>query len=151
MSRNTIEIEFADGSYTFALPLPRIHELEAKTSIGIGGLYSRMVKGVMEVGNKVFMDPAQADFHASDIIETIRQGLIGGGKGVVNEAEVQVTATVANRLIVNYVLTEPLYQHWSLAVAILGVCVKGYDPPKKAEPAEERAEETPETGASTTA
>jgi hypothetical protein len=46
-------------------------------------------------------DPAAAEFYAVDIIETLRQGLIGGGKGIVNGVEVKVTPVLANTLIKN--------------------------------------------------
>lgn len=143
---NTIDIQFADGEYTFALPAPRIDELQRKCGapgppVGIGAIFARVLKGCVVAGKEVLMVPSQAEFFATDLIETIRQGLIGGGRGVVNGEEIKVTDALANRLIENYVLAKPLSDSWSLAAAILGACVMGYDPPKKAGPAEERATE----------
>jgi hypothetical protein len=148
---NTIDLEFADGEYTFALPLPRIDELQHKTHIGIGGLYQRLLKGAVigETGQAAII-PHLGEFYALDIVETVRQGLIGGGKGVVNGAEVRVTPELANRLIENYVLTQPLASSWPKAVMILAACIVGYDPPKKDEPPLEGAAEEP-TVSSTTA
>ena len=45
MSNSTIELNFGDGAYTFALPLPQIAELQRKCDIGIGGLFGRVTKG----------------------------------------------------------------------------------------------------------
>jgi hypothetical protein len=54
-----------------------------------------------------------AEFYALDIIETIRHGLIGGGKGVVNGEEVKVTpAAIATKLVDTYVLGRPLKPNW---------------------------------------
>lgn len=155
MPSNTIDLEFADGEYTFALPLERIDELQIKCGIGIGGLYARVIKGFVRdpVTGQVMTAPGAAEFYALDLIETLRQGLIGGGKGIVNGAEVKVTPQVANQLLRNYVLDRPLNESWSMAAAILGACIIGYDPPKKDEPPVEGAtgETTTERDASTTA
>jgi hypothetical protein len=145
MTGNTIDLEFADGSYTFALPLAQINELQRKCDIGIGGLFGRVLKGCQRIGDDIVLAPGQAEFYALDIIETIRHGLIGGAKGVVNGEEVKVTPQVATRLVDTYVLGYPLNNSWSLAGAVLGAVIVGYDPPKKAEPAQERAAETTDT------
>lgn len=133
---STIDLEFADGKYTFALPVPQIQELQRKCEIGIGGLFSRLLKGcsnrLTEAGTiEVVQAPGYAEFHILDIVETIRHGLIGGGKGKVNDAEVKVSPQMANQLVQRYVLDQPLTGSWSLAVSILGACIMGYDPPKK--------------------
>lgn len=134
MPSNEIELEFADGQYVFALPLVQINELQRKTGIGIGGLYARTLKGVTRVGAETMLVPGAAEFYALDIIETIRHGLIGGGKGTVNGEEVKVTPIVANKLIDAYVLTQPLVSAWNVAISVLLACIMGYDPPKKASP-----------------
>ena len=131
MPRNTIELEFADGKYLFALPLPRIDELQRKTGVGIGALFARVLKGCAQVGDDIVQAPSHAEFHALDLIETIRQGLIGGGRGEVDGAEVKVTPVLAQRLIDNYVNCEPLAEAWAVAAAVLGAAVVGYDEPKK--------------------
>lgn len=147
MTGNTIELEFGDGSYTFALPISQINELQRKCGVGIGGLFARVLKGCVQIGDDIVLAPAQAEFYALDIIETMRHGLIGGGKGMVNDEEVKVTPMIATRLIDTYVMGRPLSESWSLAASVLGAVIVGYDPPKKDEPAEERAPETPTTKA----
>jgi hypothetical protein len=151
VSNTSIDLLFGDGSYTFALPLPQINELQRKCDIGIGGLFGRVTKGcfVDPGSGDVFIDAKAGEFYALDIIETIRHGLIGGGKGIVNEEEVLVTPQIANRLVDTYVLGNPIKPNWERSVSILGACILGYDPPKKDEPAPERATETTDT--STTA
>jgi hypothetical protein len=138
VARNTIDLEFADGSYTFALPLPQIDELQRKCReasgepSGIGTIFKRVMTGQVQLENGgVVLVPGSADFYILDVVETIRQGLIGGGVGTVDEQEVKVTPALANRLIQNYVLTKPLMDSWSLAASILVAVVMGYDPPKK--------------------
>lgn len=145
MSRNTIDLEFADGEYTFALPLPHIAELQRKTGAGIGALFARVLKGCVQVGGEVMLNPHTAEFYALDIVETLRHGLIGGGKGIVSGEEVVVTPTLATKLIDTYVLGVPLNVSWSKAASILIACVVGYDPPKKDEPATARATAKPKT------
>jgi hypothetical protein len=138
----SIELEFADGEYEFRLPLPRIDELQRKTGIGIGKLFGRVLKGCVQSGLDVVLVPADAEFYALDLIETIRQGLIGGGRGAVNGEEVKVTPALANKLVENYVLDRPLSESWNLAASILMACIVGYEPPKKGQPAEQPATQT---------
>lgn len=138
---SNIDIEFADGLYTFALPLPQIDELQRKCGIGIGGLFARVLKGYHRVGDEVVQVPDQAEFYAMDLVETIRQGLIGGNHATVDGKEITVSPALANRLIENYVMARPLSKSWSLAASILAACIIGYDPPKKDGPAEKPATE----------
>lgn len=150
MRQNSIELEFGDGQYTFALPLAQINELQRKCDAGIGALYARVIRGAVLVGDQVQLVPSTAEFYALDLIETIRQGLIGGNKGVVNGEEIKVTPLIANRLIDAYVMQQPFVAAWNIAAMVLGACVLGYDPPKKDEPAKARATRTRKKAASTT-
>lgn len=147
---NTIDLDFADGSYTFALPLAQIDELQRKCGAGVGALFARVIKGANRVGDDIILAPGSAEFYALDLIETIRQGLIGGKKGVVDEQEVAVTPALAKRLVDNYVLNQPLSAAWSLAVSILGAVIVGYDPPGEAEPPSGAATEKPTKKAGST-
>lgn len=126
---NTIDLAFADGTYTFALPLERIEEIQRKTGTGIGAVFARVIKGANRIGNDIVLAPASAEFYALDLIETIRQGLIGGGKGIVDGAEIKVSPVLAQRLVTAYVLNRPLSEAWETAVSILGAVIVGYDPP----------------------
>lgn len=145
---NHIDLQFADGEYRFALPLAQIDELQRKCGAGIGAIFSRTVKGAHQVGDDIILAPGQAEFYAHDLIETIRQGLIGGKMGTVDGKEVAVTPPTAQRLVNNYVLNQPLSHAWELAVAILGAVIVGYTPPetpgkKGSAAAKETPSETP--------
>lgn len=146
----TVELDFADGKYIFALPVPQINELQAKCGIGIAGLFRRVYQGVevirTDTEEKIVYLPQFADFHLADIRETIRQGLIGGGKGMVDGQPVEVTPQLANRLIENYVDGKPLMPAWNVAASVLGACITGFEPPKKKEAAAPRARKTRKAG-----
>lgn len=123
-----VDLYFADGEYRFALGLAQIHELQTKCKIGIGGLYARVVQGRVEDDIKL-AHPAYAAFHVDDLIETVRQGLIGGGEGRVDGQPVKVSAMRANELVERYLLPMPLKEQWDLAAAILFAKIEGYQPP----------------------
>jgi hypothetical protein len=85
---------FGDAEYDFRLTPSLVIELEHKTGTGIGALCTR-------VFNKHF---AQSDIH-----ETIRLALIGGG----------VAPERATKLMASYAVDRPLSETYPVAVAIL--------------------------------
>lgn len=85
---------FGDAERTFALSPELMIELERKTGTGIGGLCRRVFDG---------------QFSLSDISETIRLALVGGG----------TTPADALSLVEAYALKRPLLETFPLAVAIL--------------------------------
>lgn len=85
---------FGDGEKTFALTTEMILELERKTGVGIGALYSKL---------------ASAQFHFGDMIEVIRLGLIGGGTSPVE----------AQSLVDTYAKPRPIEETFPLALDIL--------------------------------
>lgn len=150
--RTHVDLKFADGEYRFALGLSQIHELQTKCGIGIGGLYARVLQGRVpdqpEVGH-----PLYAAYHVDDLIETVRQGLIGGGEGRVNREPVKVTPQRANELVDRYVLGDdvPLSDLWALAAAILYAKIEGYGPAvDEAEDKKKADQPTPESETSET-
>lgn len=132
--RTDIDLFFADGAYRFFLPIPQVMELEQKCGMGIGAIFGKVLRGSSVAGDDVLLDPGAADFSAIQVVEVVRQGLIGGGKGTVDGVDVKVTPIVANRLITNYLLNRPLSEAWELAVAILAAAVLGHDPNRKPAP-----------------
>lgn len=140
-----IDLAFADGTYRFALGLAQIHELQSKCDVGIGGLYARVLQGrVMDdvsVGH-----PGYAAYRFVDLVETIRQGIIGGGRAWVDGQETTVGPMRANELVERYVLADgiPLMEAWNLAAAILHAKIDGFVPPD-AESAEKKSGMTDET------
>ena len=140
-----IDLEFADGTYRFALGLAEIHELQTKCNVGIGGLYARVLQGRMREDIAVG-HPGFAAYHLEDLIETVRHGLIGGGQGIVNGEEIKVGALRANQLVERYLHPLPLIEQWNIAAAILHAKVDGYeDPAQKKSPTPE-TEGEPTTG-----
>lgn len=124
-----LELDFADGAYLFDLKLPQLIELQRIRNAGIFTIYGRVMQGrfVLEGGEVVGVATAGQAF-VEDIFEAIRLGLIGGGRGIVNGAEVSVSAIRAKQLIETYCHAAPLRESWSIAAAILGARIEGYDP-----------------------
>ncbi|MBI1682389.1 GTA-gp10 family protein [Caulobacter hibisci] len=160
-----IELEFADGAYLFKLNGPQRAELQRLCGVkanhpqygpidvptGLGAIVSRVLKGRYQKpdGNGTWGHIEDGAWHDADLDETIRLGLIGGGRGLVNGQEVKVDALRARQLIDTYVKTAPRSQAWNLAAAILWTCCQGFVPPKEGDPAPKK--ETPgETTASST-
>ncbi|GLT02724.1 hypothetical protein GCM10007897_41460 [Sphingobium jiangsuense] len=111
-----IALPFADGKYLFRLPIKRICEIEEKAG-PIDLVKHRLVHGGWGI---------------HDVVETIRQGLIGGGKGEVNGAPVEVGALRADSLIENYVDGHALAEHHITAKAIIAALFIGYAPAQEA-------------------
>lgn len=142
-----IDLAFADGAYRFALGLAQIHELQTKCKAGIGAIYARVLQG--RVSEDISIGhPAYAAYHVDDLVETVRQGLIGGGVGWVDEQEIKVGPLRANDLIERYLLALPLMEQWNLAASILHAKVDGYEPEKKSP--EQAGDETTDAVGSTT-
>lgn len=140
----SIELEFGDGTYLFALKIPQILELQRvcgwadakgnKRETGIFTIYGRVLKGryVLQETDLTFGMPHECEAHLSDVIETIRLGLIGGGRGMVNKQEVSVSQLRARELVDTYCFPAvPLKESWDIAAAILTAVVEGYEAQKK--------------------
>ena len=130
MAQEAMQLSFADGVYTFKLTLNGIKEIQDKTGGGIGAVWQRLAASRLNFIGEDIGIPSEAKFKIQDIIEPIRQGLIGGKSGIVDGEEVKVTAHTANTLIERYIEEEPLQVGWSLAYAIVGGLVEGYSPPE---------------------
>jgi hypothetical protein len=126
-----IDLVSADGTYRYALGLAQIHELQTKCGIGIGGLYARVLQGRV-TEDVTIGHPAYAAYRVEDLIETLRQGLIGGGTGWVDGVEVKVGPMRANELVERYFLPLPLMELWNLAASVLHAKIDGYTPPDEA-------------------
>ena len=137
--KTAISLEFADGEYTFDLKLPQLAELQEKCGAGVFAIYGRVLRGRAMVGDITYADTAAAEAYDYDLFETIRLGLIGGGSGIVNGETVKVDAGRALKLVQRYCQEAPLRVSWDLAAVILAARIEGYDPPKKAGPADQPA------------
>lgn len=135
-----LELPFADGSYLFDLKLPQLAELQEKRGCGVFRVYGRIMRGRYIINGEPMAVTGDAEAFAEDIFETIRLGLIGGGRGLVDGKEVEVSSITARRLVENYAHPAPLRESWTIAAAILGARIEGYIDPK-VEPAQEPASE----------
>ncbi|WEK42983.1 MAG: gene transfer agent family protein [Candidatus Sphingomonas colombiensis] len=140
-----VDLKFADGEYRFFLGPAQIHELEKKCDAGIGRIYGRTLAGRYGL-NEGDILPEQADYRFAELIEVLRQALIGGGHCVVDGVAASVSSIRANELIQRYVLSQDdriaMRTLWALAAGILSALIEGYDPDPKAEPADEPATST---------
>ena len=134
-----LELEFADGEYTFDLKLPQLAELQEKRGCGIFKLYGRVVQGRYIFEGQTIASTVEGEAYAEDLFEVIRLALIGGNAGVVAGEEIKVSANLARRLVERYSHEAPLKEAWAIAAAVLGARIEGYDPPKKAKPVDEPA------------
>lgn len=140
----SIDLEFADGSYHFALLLPQLVELEDKCATvdsagvrrrkGVVAIYSDLIAGLAVQDGQIIAVPQIGVASAYEAREVIRLALIGGGRGIVDGQEIRIDATAALKLVQNYIDAAPIVARWTLAAAILKAAVEGYEPPK-AEPA----------------
>lgn len=146
MAQTWIELPFADGKYLFKLGVGQIAEIERVGDAGIGRIYARTRAGRygFKPGEAL---PEEGEYRWTELVEIIRQGLIGGGSGMVDDNEVTVHTPRANDLVDRYLIQATdqrmaMTHVWALAYAILHALIEGYVPPKKAAPAEKPAAST---------
>ncbi len=120
MSRNaSITFEWADGEYTFRLPIAQVEELQEKTGCGPYFLFNRIAEGQWRI---------------ADLRETIRLGLIGGGLEPIK----------ARTLVLRYVDDRPYAESIKPAQAILGAALIGApDGEKPGKPKRQRKAASP--------
>jgi hypothetical protein len=141
-----VDLKFADGAYTFKLGMAQIVEIEQKCGAGIGAIYARTIKGRYGFKDGEIY-PDLAEYRFGELVEVIRQALIGGASGEVNGMPVTVSSVRANDLVDLYILKATdqriaMTQVWALAFAILSALIEGYTPPPKDEPGVSPATET---------
>lgn len=132
-----VDLKFADGEYTFKLGLAQISEIEKKCDAGIGAIYGRILRGRYGLGDGDIM-PTEGEYKFSELVEVIRQGLIGGGAGKVDGKDVTVSTIRANDLVNAYVIgageaRQAIRTAWALAASILAALIEGYSPPGEAD------------------
>ncbi len=97
-----LETAWGDGVHRFRLNISGLLELEGKCDAGVMAIYDRLIDGKWKL---------------VDVRETIRIGLIGGGKA----------PTDAHALTARYVDDRPLLESYPVALQILA---KAMNPPK---------------------
>lgn len=112
--QTSIPLAFGDGEYVFALPIKQIVALEAKAG-PIDAVKHRLLNG---------------GFSIQDVTETIRHGLIGGGKGMVSGTETTVGDLKANLLVDTYIDGKPLGEIAQIARAVVAALYVGYAVPE---------------------
>lgn len=106
-------MDWADGTYTFRLPIGLLRELQEKTNAGPMQLLQRILDGTWRV---------------DDLYHTLRLGLIGGG----------LTPNAALALATRYIADRPLQENVFPARFVLMAALFGTEdePLGKVEPAE---------------
>ena len=141
-----IEVPFGDGVYRFHLGRRQIEELERACGytgrdgqhvpLGVAAVFARVAKGraFLPTGHIDWSNITEAEILASEItqrdcIETIRLGLIGGNRGIVEGEEVTVSPSRAVQLLDTYVVGQPIEDAWHYAFATLGALIYGIEAP----------------------
>ncbi len=132
-SVTALDLKFGDGEYLFDLKLPQLAELQEKRG-PIFTVYGRVLKGRFLFEGTAVAIPEEGEAYAEDLWETIRLGLIGGGRGLVDGKEIEVSALTASKLVERYCHTAPLRESWAVAAAVLAGRVVGFDPGPLAAP-----------------
>lgn len=146
MPQTWIDVPFADGKYLFRLGLAQIAEIEAKCDAGIGRVYARTRAGRYGFKPDEAL-PDNGEYRWPELVEVIRQGLIGGASGMVDGANVLVHTPRANDLVDRYLLQATdqrmaMTHVWALAYAVLHALIEGYTPPGEAVAGESPAAST---------
>ena len=117
--QTSLTLDWADGSYDFRLPFAAGAEIERKANVGIETIYRRVMTG---------------DAYTVDVVEIIRQGLLGGTGGMVDGRPVETKPALVNALIERYVIGRealPFLQNVEVAQAILVVFMQGHESAQK--------------------
>lgn len=148
MPDTRVELDFANGRYSFWLPLPRVLELERVCgNKSIFQMYDEMGAGLGVQGvAPVYMGGGSAK--VTDIRETIRLGLLGGNAGLVDGSEIEVGPITARNLVDEYTFpNRPMIEGLHIAWSILHAAISGISLKKKADEDQE-ADSSPSEKAS---
>jgi hypothetical protein len=130
MADTAVHLAFADGEYRFWLPLPQVVELERKTGSSILAIEERLRAAIGADGpqdDPTFLFIGGGTATVSDVRETLRLALWGGGGGLVDGQEIEVGPNMARQLVDTYVyparpFSEGVVQAWRvLHAAIHGI------------------------------
>lgn len=130
--RTDVELEFADGSYLFRITPSGVDEIQRKCGCGIGEVYARIIAGryFLPGESGTTGNPLEARYKLEDLREIIRQGLIGGGKALVDGKQIAVDAPLANQLVQNYFGGEnrpALSEAWGVAAGVVLALMEGFE------------------------
>lgn len=122
-----VELPFADGTYSFWLPLPQVFEVERKTGdTSLLVLEERMRAAIGQDAEGAFVFAGGGAAMVADVREVIRCALIGGNAGMVEGEEIEVGPVAAKQLVDSYVYpARPLAEGVVLAWRILQAAIYG--------------------------
>lgn len=125
-----IELAFGDGKYRFWLGMQQITAIEAGDK-SVLKMHDEMgsALGVIPDGDPVFIGGGDARY--KDIVSVIRHGLIGGAKGEVDGATVDMSALDATRIVDTFVHGRPIAETLPVAWAVLNAAIMGVRLKKK--------------------
>lgn len=131
-----VDLAFADGEYRFWLPLPQIFELQRKTGETSPLVLEERLRAAIGQDGEEFVFAGGGAAMVEDVRETLRLGLIGGNRGLVDGQEIEVGPMLAKQLVDQYAYpARPLAEGVVLSWRVLHAAVFGIRlTPKKAEP-----------------
>lgn len=138
MTDTAVELQFADGSYRFWLPMPQLIELERVCGQGgqpksIFTIYDQLGAGLGRTAEDAPVYLGGGAAIASDAREVIRLAGIGGGKALVDGVEKEIGPLTMRALIEAYVYpARPLIEAVNVAWTICHAAINGIDLKKKA-------------------
>ena len=123
-----IDLQFGDGSYTFALPVVQLAELQRARGWAV--TYPDGSTGIRpKTFGTIWREHTLGDYDPLDSREIFRLGLIGGGAGFVAGEEVKVGSLRALELTQRYFDPLPTEEQWKFATSILVAVCQGFEPP----------------------
>lgn len=121
-----VTLDWADGTYPFALKIEQLAELQERCDAGPWYIQWALEAALMA---RTFNVPPPKDASPTYVIETIRLGLVGGG----------MEAVAALRKVRDYVGPGQINENIQTAFAIIGVALQGVpeDEPEKPDAGDE--------------
>lgn len=130
--------DFADGTYRFWLPMPRVVAVEREIDGSILELFHNLGENLgVSVGETVLIGPSAATIKQCQSV--IRNALIGGDEGLVGGETLSVGDTLGQELVATYCYpARPAMHDIALAWQILRAAIYGVKLPTdaKKKPAE---------------
>lgn len=131
-----IDLPFAGGVFTFKLGLEQVAQLEKACDAGLGAIHARTGKGRYGYGVDEVL-PEDATYRFSELVEIIKQALIGGDHGIVNEKRVHARHTAMDLIRAHVTNASTgrmrVMETWALAFQIIDALVIGHVPPGEAD------------------
>ncbi len=136
MADTAVTLPFADGRYTFALPVARVFAIERTgEKRSIFTIYDDLAGGLVPNESEGFSYAFGGSARMDEIRAVIREGLIGGREGIVDGETIVIGQADAVRLIEGYCYPHrPAAEDAETALFILDAAIRGVQLKKKADP-----------------